>query len=98
MGCKNNEKRSQNAFSYGFDFNLSGKPSNEIYGSKFQPYVYTLQLKSRETHFDIFHAKTIKSLMLFCWKDQHMASMKLKVFVHELDHKIYNSINHDTGL
>ena len=64
MGCKNNEK-SQNAFSYGFDFNLSGKPSNEIYGSKFQPYVYTLQLKSRETHFDIFHAKTIKSLMFF---------------------------------
>ena len=59
------KKYLQMHFLYGFDFNLSGKPSNEIYGSKFQPYVYTLQLKSRETHFDIFHAKTIKSLMLF---------------------------------
>ena len=84
----------QNAFLYGFDFNLYTKPSNVIYGSKFQPYVYILyNQKVVKSIFDTFHAKTIMSFKFSC-KDQHMALMKLKVFLHEIVGKTYNSINH----
>ena len=55
--------------------------------------LHTLQQKVVKSIFDTFHAKTIMSFKFSC-KDQHMALMKLKVFLHEIVGKTYNSINH----